>query len=178
MNLRPKAALTEADVKRGLRLVIGDGLTTETMTALITGAFLVSFALMMGANNFQIGLLAALNQAMNFSALLDSPSPARLVTLAPSSTREPQRRTLRCLLKHERVTSITRNTSRFLRGHRRQLCWLIPVAAPSKAKASLSTHIVSDSQHFQSTGPGPNNSFKPSPLRGFGQNPPFSGGPA
>lgn len=25
---------------------------------------------------------------------------------------------------------------------------------------------------------GPNNSFKPSPLRGLGQNPPFSGGPA
>jgi MFS family permease len=70
MNLRPKAALTEADVKRGLRLVIGDGLTTETMTALTTGAFLVSFALMMGANNFQIGLLAAIPTGTNIFQLL------------------------------------------------------------------------------------------------------------
>ena len=30
----------------------------------------------------------------------------------------------------------------------------------------------------QASGARPNNSFKPSPLRGLGQNPPFSGGPA
>src|SRR5690349_7379861 len=41
-------------------MVIGDGLAAEAMTTLTGGAFLVSMALLMGANNFQIGLLAAL----------------------------------------------------------------------------------------------------------------------
>src|SRR5687768_3291698 len=70
MNLRPKAALTEADVKRGLRLVIGDGLTTEAMNSLSGGAFLVAFALLLGANNFQIGLLASLPTLVNIFQLL------------------------------------------------------------------------------------------------------------
>jgi MFS family permease len=60
MDLKPKETLTESDVRRGLRLVIGDGLATEAMNSITTGALLVSFALLMGANNFQIGLLAAL----------------------------------------------------------------------------------------------------------------------
>lgn len=70
MDLKPKAALTEADVKRGLRLVIGDGLAAEAMTTLTGGAFLVAFALLMGASNFQIGLLAALPTFTNIFQLL------------------------------------------------------------------------------------------------------------
>jgi MFS family permease len=70
MNLRPKATLTEQDVRRGLRLVIGDGLATEAMNSITTGAFLVAFALLMGANNFQIGLLASLPTLVNVFQLL------------------------------------------------------------------------------------------------------------
>lgn len=62
--------MTEAEVKRGLRLVIGDGLATEAMNSITTGAFLVAFALLLGANNFQIGLLAALPTLTNVFQLL------------------------------------------------------------------------------------------------------------
>ncbi len=70
MNLRPKATLTEQEVRRGLRLVIGDGLATEAMNSITTGAFLVAFALLLGANNFQIGLLASLPTLTNVFQLL------------------------------------------------------------------------------------------------------------
>lgn len=60
MDLKPSERLSEEDVKRGLRLVIGDGLAAEAMTTFTGGAFLVAMALLMGASNFQIGLLAAL----------------------------------------------------------------------------------------------------------------------
>lgn len=43
-----------------MKLVIGDGLAAEVMTTFTGGAFLVAMALLMGASNFQIGLLAAL----------------------------------------------------------------------------------------------------------------------
>lgn len=59
MDLKPRQALTEAEVKKGLKLVIGDGLAAEAMTTFTGGAFLVAMALLMGASNFQIGLLAA-----------------------------------------------------------------------------------------------------------------------
>jgi MFS family permease len=67
---KPKTVLTEAEVKRGLTLVIGDGIATEAMTTLTGGAFLVAFSLLLGANNFQIGLLAALPTVTNFSQLI------------------------------------------------------------------------------------------------------------
>ena len=70
MNLQPKKELTEQEVQKGLKTVIGDGLAAEAMTVLTGGAFLVAMALLMGANNFQIGLLAALPTFTNFFQLL------------------------------------------------------------------------------------------------------------
>lgn len=70
MNLQPKEALTEMEVEKGLRYVIWDGLTSEAMTSLTGGAFLVALALIMGATNFQIGLLAALPTFTNIFQLL------------------------------------------------------------------------------------------------------------
>ena len=52
--------LSDAEVERGLKMVIGDGLAAEAMTTVTGGAFLVAMALLMNASNFQIGLLAAL----------------------------------------------------------------------------------------------------------------------
>lgn len=71
MNLRPKKeALTEEEINKGLKRVIGDGLAAEAMTTLTGGAFLVAMALLMGANNFQIGLLAALPTFTNLFQLI------------------------------------------------------------------------------------------------------------
>lgn len=70
MSLRPKETLTESEIRTGLKLVIGDGLAAEAMTSLTGGAFLVAMALLMGASNFQIGLLAALPTFTNIFQLL------------------------------------------------------------------------------------------------------------
>lgn len=70
MILRPKETLTEDEVNRGLKLVIGDGLAAEAMTTLTGGAFLIAMALLLGANNFQIGLLAGLPTFTNLFQLL------------------------------------------------------------------------------------------------------------
>jgi MFS family permease len=70
MILRPTQTLTEADVRKGLKLVIVEGLTAEAMTSFTGGAFLTAMALLMGAENSQIGVLAALPTFTNFSQLL------------------------------------------------------------------------------------------------------------
>jgi len=70
MNLRPhKEQLSEQQIQSGLKLVIKDGLAAEAMTAFTGGAFLVAMALMMGATNFQIGVLAALPTFTNLFQL-------------------------------------------------------------------------------------------------------------
>ncbi|WP_127124489.1 MFS transporter [Pseudoflavitalea rhizosphaerae] len=70
MRLSPKDTLTEQEIKTGLRYVIGDGLATEAMNTLTGGAFMVAFALLLGANNFEIGLLAALPTLVNVFQLI------------------------------------------------------------------------------------------------------------
>ncbi|MGX5818841.1 MFS transporter [Chitinophaga lutea] len=70
MDLKPREVLTEQDVKRGLRLVIGDGLMSEAMTTLTGGAFIVAMALLLGANNLQLGLIAALPTMVNVFQLI------------------------------------------------------------------------------------------------------------
>jgi len=70
VNLHPQKQLSEADINKGLKMVIGDGLAAEAMTTLTGGAFLVAMALLMGASNFQIGLLAALSTFTNLFQLL------------------------------------------------------------------------------------------------------------
>ncbi len=60
MNLQPKEVLTEQDKGQGLKMVIGDGLSSEAMTTLTGGAFIVAMAILLGANNVQLGLIAAL----------------------------------------------------------------------------------------------------------------------
>lgn len=70
MRLRPQATLTEQEVKAGMKYVIGDGLATEAMTTLTGGAFMVAFALLLGANNLEIGLLAALPTLVNIFQLI------------------------------------------------------------------------------------------------------------
>ena len=70
MNLKPQKVLTEKEIQKGLKIVIWDGLTTEIMTSFTGGAFLTAMALLLGANNVQIGLLAALPMFTNIFQLL------------------------------------------------------------------------------------------------------------
>ncbi len=60
MVFRPVEALTDEEVRHGLKQVIRDGLATQAMVTLTGGIFLVAFALQLGASNTVIGLLAAI----------------------------------------------------------------------------------------------------------------------
>ncbi len=60
MRLEVKDTVSGKDLTRALRGVTWDGLATKTTITLTSGAFLVSFALQLGASNSQIGLLAAI----------------------------------------------------------------------------------------------------------------------
>lgn len=66
----PSDNLTEAEVERGLKQAVWDGLTTEMMVSFTSGVFLVAMALLLGATNFQVGLLAALPTATNIFQLI------------------------------------------------------------------------------------------------------------
>ncbi|MGC9444110.1 MAG: MFS transporter [Candidatus Methanospirareceae archaeon] len=55
-----KEQLTEEEIQSGLHNVIKDGLAAQTMVTLTGGAFLVAFALLLGASNLIIGLVAAI----------------------------------------------------------------------------------------------------------------------
>ncbi len=70
MSMKPQQTLTEAEVEKGLRLGIIDGLASEAMSILVSGTFLVAMALKLGASNFQIGLLAALPTFTNVFQLV------------------------------------------------------------------------------------------------------------
>lgn len=70
MLLQPKQQLSEKEVQQGLKWVIGDGLATEAMISLTSGTFLIAMALLMGANNLQIGIISALPMFSNIFQLL------------------------------------------------------------------------------------------------------------
>jgi len=56
---KPKDTPTDEELEYGLRGVLTSGLATRAMSTFTGGAFLVAFALKLGASNFAIGLLAA-----------------------------------------------------------------------------------------------------------------------
>lgn len=71
--LSPSDTLSDADRRRGMRLVLLDGLTTQTMATLTGGVFLTAYALQIGASNLVVGLLAAipfLAQLMQLPAIV------------------------------------------------------------------------------------------------------------
>jgi MFS family permease len=71
MWFRPDESLTEEQVKAGLRYVLRDGVASQAMGILTGGAFMVAFAVKLGASNFVIGLLAAIGP---LAQLLQLPS--------------------------------------------------------------------------------------------------------
>ena len=58
--LRPSPTLTDDEVGRSLRLMIWQGVAHGALFGLGSGGFMAAYALALGANNLQVGILAAL----------------------------------------------------------------------------------------------------------------------
>ena len=71
MWFKTEESLTEEQVQSGLSYVIKDGIASQSMGILTGGAFLIAFAVKLGASNFVIGLLAAIGP---LAQLLQLPS--------------------------------------------------------------------------------------------------------
>ena len=71
MRLKAEDSLTDDQVRFGLDYIIKDGVASHAMGVLTGGAFLIAFAIKLGASNFVIGLLAAIGP---LSQLLQLPS--------------------------------------------------------------------------------------------------------
>lgn len=63
-KLPPKESLTEEEVRYGLNFLLKDGMTSQALVTMTSGAFLVAFALKLGASNLIIGMLAAIPPLM------------------------------------------------------------------------------------------------------------------
>jgi MFS family permease len=71
MWFKTEDTLTEEQVQSGLSYVIKDGIASQSMGILTGGAFLIAFAVKLGASNMVIGLLAAIGP---LAQLLQLPS--------------------------------------------------------------------------------------------------------
>jgi MFS family permease len=71
MWFKAEDTLTEEQTQSGLSFVIKDGIASQSMGILTGGAFLVAFAIKLGASNMVIGLLAAIGP---LAQLLQLPS--------------------------------------------------------------------------------------------------------
>lgn len=69
--LDPQHTVNDPEVHEGLRRLTWDGIYSQVMGVLTGGAFLVAFALLLGASNKVIGLLAAIGP---FTQILQIPS--------------------------------------------------------------------------------------------------------
>ncbi|MHA2061537.1 MAG: MFS transporter, partial [Candidatus Sifarchaeia archaeon] len=69
--LKAEDSLTDDQVRSGLNYIIKDGVASQAMGVLTGGAFLIAFAIKLGASNLVIGLLAAIGP---LSQLLQLPS--------------------------------------------------------------------------------------------------------
>ncbi|MDE2837787.1 MAG: MFS transporter [Chloroflexota bacterium] len=72
-TLRPSPTLTGGDVRLSLRMMVWESVASGVLFSLGSGGFMAAFALALGANNLQIGLLAALpfvSQAMQVPGIL------------------------------------------------------------------------------------------------------------
>jgi len=59
-TFQPRTILSRDEVTRGLRALTWEGIASTGFSSLTTSTFLVAFALALGANNFQIGVMASL----------------------------------------------------------------------------------------------------------------------
>ncbi len=57
--LKPQAVIAKPDIVRGLRWLVWEGTVSLGLNSITTSGFLAAYALALGANNLQIGVLAA-----------------------------------------------------------------------------------------------------------------------
>ena len=69
--LHPKESLSQEDINLGLRMMLYDAAFVTVISVLTTGAFLVGFALALGASNAVVGVVAAIGP---LSQILQLPS--------------------------------------------------------------------------------------------------------
>lgn len=103
MEAEPEEALSGEEIQSGLDYVIRDGIASQAMGILTGGAFLVAFAIKLGASNLVIGLLAAIGP---LAQLLQLPS----IFLVEK------------IRNRRAITLVTAGLSR--------LCWLLIVLIP------------------------------------------------
>jgi len=58
--LRPKPLMSEHDCALGLRMMLWEGMASTALFRVISSGLLVALAIALGANNFQLGILAAI----------------------------------------------------------------------------------------------------------------------
>ena len=71
--LRPSPTLTQQEVERSLSLMVWESVASGAMYSLGSGGFMAAYALALGANNLQVGILAALpfiTQIMQLPSIL------------------------------------------------------------------------------------------------------------
>lgn len=69
-NSIPEREVPIPELRKSLRLVIYDGLASEVMTTFTGSTFLVAMGVLLGASNFQIGVLASLPTFTNIFQLI------------------------------------------------------------------------------------------------------------
>ena len=57
--LRPSPTLTNAEVRSSLRMMVLEGITSEALATIQVMGFLAAYALALGANNLQVGIVSA-----------------------------------------------------------------------------------------------------------------------
>ena len=71
--LQPQPTLTERETQRSLRSMDWSGMSAGAMRSLGTGGLMAAYALALGANNLEVGIIAALpfiTQVMRLPAVL------------------------------------------------------------------------------------------------------------
>lgn len=72
LNLKPEKCLTEEEISKGLNYLLLDGIFSQSMNSLASGAFLIAYALLFHATNLVIGLLAAIPFLSNLMQLVST----------------------------------------------------------------------------------------------------------
>ena len=57
--LQPRSTLTNAEVRQSLRMMVWEGVTSEALATIQIMGYLAAFALALGANNLQVGIVSA-----------------------------------------------------------------------------------------------------------------------
>ncbi|MCD6515538.1 MAG: hypothetical protein J7L07_11495 [Candidatus Odinarchaeota archaeon] len=66
----PQSDLEESDINKGLTYLLFDGISSQSMSSLASGAFIISFAILLGATNLMIGIIAAIPFLTNIAQLI------------------------------------------------------------------------------------------------------------